>query len=38
MLKDDDDEVKNGKYYVLKVDTTFDSSGGKRVIGLGKKL
>ena len=38
MLKDDDDEVKNGKYYVLKVDTTFDSSGGKRIIGLGKKL
>lgn len=38
MLKDDDDEVKNGKYYVLKVDTTFDSSGGKRIVGLGKKL
>lgn len=38
MLKDDDDEVKNGKYYVLKVDTTFDSSGGKRIIGLGKKI
>lgn len=38
MLKDADDEVKNGKYYVLKVDTTFDSSGGKRIIGLGKKL
>ena len=37
-LRDNDDEVKNGKYYVLKVDTTFDSSGGKRVIGLGKKL
>ncbi len=34
----DNDEVKNGKYYVLKVDTTFDSSGGKRVIELGKKL
>ena len=38
MLKDADDKVKNGKYYVLKVDTTFDSSGGKRIIGLGKKL
>lgn len=37
-LTDTDDPEKNGKYYILSVVTDFNSGGGKRKIGLGKKL
>lgn len=37
-LTDDEDETRNGKYYVKSVETTFDSGGGKRKINLGNKV
>lgn len=37
-LIDDEDETRNGKYYVKSVETTFDSGGGKRKINLGHRV
>lgn len=37
-LKDKDDEIRNGKYYVTSVETSFSSGGGKRKISLGHKV
>lgn len=37
-LSDDEDEKRNGKYYVTSVETSFSSGGGKRTIKLGHKI
>lgn len=37
-ITDDEDESRNGKYYVKSVETTFDSGGGKRKINLGHRV
>jgi hypothetical protein len=37
-LQDKDYPYKNGNYYVVAVDTKFSSSGGSRVVTLGKKI
>ncbi|MDR0726404.1 MAG: hypothetical protein LBF59_10425 [Prevotellaceae bacterium] len=36
-LRDSEYEYKNGKYYVVSTETSFDSSGGVRKIKLGRK-
>ncbi len=37
-LRDADDEYKQGKYYVVAVETAFSSTGGSRKITIGKKI
>lgn len=37
-ITDPDYEIKNGKYYVISVETTFSKDGGVRKITLGKRL
>jgi hypothetical protein len=37
-LRDTDNDIRSGSYYVLSVKTTFGEGGGKRVVQLGKKL
>lgn len=37
-LKDEEDETRNGKYYVKSVETTFGKGGGVRKINLGHKV
>ena len=37
-IRDADYEYKTGKYYVVAVETTFSSAGGKRKVTLGKKI
>ena len=37
-IRDADYEYKTGKYYVVAVETSFSSAGGKRKVTLGKKI
>lgn len=37
-IRDNDYEYKTGKYYVVAVETSFSSAGGKRKVTLGKKI
>ena len=37
-IRDSDYEYKNGKYYVVAVETSFSKSGGVRKITLGKRI